>query len=47
MDPDPRQDVDVCNAVLAAPWAGEVVAVGQADVEHAIETLRLVDVTCK
>ena len=47
VDAHPGHHVDIRDAVLAAPRAREPVALGETDVEHVVEALRLVGVACR
>lgn len=46
MNPDPREYIYVCDAVGTPAWTSKpVTTLRQTDLEHTIETLRLIDVT--
>ena len=45
VDPDPRNDIDVRDRVDTTTGPSKPVAVLQANLKHAVETLRLVKVT--
>ena len=46
VNPDPGSDIDIRDTVLAASRAGEPVAISKSDVEHVVQSLRLVSVAC-
>ena len=45
MDFDPWKDIHVRDGILSTTRTSQPVPIGQANVQHAIETLRLLDIT--
>jgi len=45
VDPDPGEDIDIGDGEFAATWACEPITVLKSDLQHAVQTLGLVQVT--
>lgn len=46
MDANPGENVDVCDAIFTASGTCKPVAVSKADFKHAVQTFRLIEVSC-